>query len=269
MKKFLGILAFCIIFVIGIVNCSFAAEELTMKIESNKSVAKPGDEIEFKISALNSSSNEIMGLGGALKFDNSIWEPVTLDYDETVEEADNIMATILKQMKESMEGKNFELLSVENGWCITLVEEGGVYAFAALSVSNPIKQSTTYTDMGTIKLKVKNSAQSTTEKIELTTMAATAGSDSSTVDIEIKDVSSQSITINGGGNGDMEEIPSLDPDDDETKDDDKSSDIKEQDPKQADTDAPDTGIEDIIPFIVIASILVGIGYIKYNKYKGI
>ena len=275
MKRVLGILAFSIIFVISIVDFSFAAEEITMKIENNKSVAKPGDEIEFTISALNSSSNEIMGLGGAFEFDDTIFEPVTLDYDEAIEEADSIMATILKEMKDAIEGKECKLLSVENDWCITLVEEEGVYAFAAISVSNPLKKSTTYTEMGTIKLKVKSSANSTTEKIELTTMEATTGNDSSSVNIEIEDVSSQSITINGGDNSDVEDIPSLDPEDDEEQEEEEeqsntpTNNATQQDPQQADTDAPDTGIEDVIPFIVIATILGFIGYIKYSKYQGI
>ncbi len=270
MKRVIGILVFCFLFIISIVNYTFAAEELSMKIEPNKSSAKSGDTIELTISAMNSSSSDIMGLGGAFEFNDSIFELETLDYDTAIEEADSIMATILKEMKTAIEGKECKLLSVENDWCLTLVEESGVYALAALSVSNPLKQDTDYTEIGTIKLKVKSTAGSATEKFELSTIEATAGNDSSS-SIKAADVSSKSITINGGGDEEFEDIPSLDPEEDEEEEETTSvtNQSNTQDPQEANTEAPDTGVEDVIPFIVIAAIIGFIGYVKYNKYQGI
>lgn len=272
MKKIVGILVFGIIFLLAFVSNSFAAEEVTVKLEMDKAVLNTGDEATVTISATSNATSDIMGLGGAIEFNKDVFELVTIDYDTAVEEADSIMATILTEMKKQMEaqGKECKLICVNEDWCITLVEEQGISVFAAITISSPIKTSSTYTEIGDIKFKVKGSGSSSTEKISLTNMKATAGSDSST-SISASDVSTQSITVNAGGAGDMDDIPSLKPSNNNDNNDEKNETTQSTttNSQTANTDAPDAGVEDLIPFAIIIMAVGLFGYVKYSKYRGI
>ncbi|MBE5819858.1 MAG: hypothetical protein E7310_03450 [Clostridiales bacterium] len=272
MKKFVGILVFGIIFLLAFVNNSFAAEEVSVKLEMDKSVLNTGDEVAVTISATSSATSDIMGLGGTIEFNKNVFELVTIDYNTAIEEADSIMATILSEMKKEMEaqGKECKLICVNENWCITLVEEQGISAFLAITISSPIKNASAYTEIGDIKFKVKGTGSSSTEKISLTNMKATAGSNSST-SIEASNASTQSITINAGGAGSMDDIPSLKPSNSADNSDEKkeTSQSTTTNSQTANTNAPDAGVEDLIPFAVIIMALGVFGYVKYNKYRGI
>ena len=275
MKKFVRILVFGFIFLLAIVNTSLATEEVNIKLEMDKSVLNTGDEVTVSISATSNATSDVMGLGGAIEFNKDMFEIVTIDYDTAVEEADSIMSTILTEMKKQMDaqGKETKLICVNEDWCITLVEEQGVSVFAAITIASPIKNSSTYTEIGEIKFKVKGTESSSTEKISLTNIKATAGSDSSK-SIDCPDALTQSITINLGAAGDMEGIPSLDSgndNDDSSNNDEKTgtSQATNTNSQTANTSAPDAGAEDLIPFAIIILIAGLFGYIKYNKYRDI
>lgn len=268
MKKIIGILTLSIIFVVGIFSSSFAASSIEMKTKTNVTVAKPGNEVVIELSAMNSSDKEVQEIAGAIIFNDSVFEIVTMDIDEAIEESEGLIPTVLEEMKNQMstEGVDWKLLNVKEDKITILIEQEGVYGFATILALAPLKTSTTYTDIGEITFKVKSSAKSTTEKISFTNMQVDET-------LKLDDVSTQAITINAEGNGDFEDIPSLDREDN----DDTNNDIKApttenqvtQENQIANTDAPDTGIEDVIPFIAIALILCVVGYFKYCKYQGI
>lgn len=268
MKKIVGILTLSIIFVVGIFSSSFAANSVDMKVKTNTTIAKQKDEVKVTLSAMSSATEEIQEIAGAIIFNDSVFEIVTMDIDEAIEESEGLIPTVLEEMKKQMstEGVEWKLLSVKEDKITILIEQEGIYGFATILALAPLKTSTTYTDIGEITFKVKSSAKSATEKISFTNMQVDEN-------LKLDDVSTQAITINAEGNGDFEDIPSLDPEDN----DDTNNDIKApttenqvtQENQIANTDAPDTGIEDVIPFIVIALILGVVGYFKYCKYQGI
>lgn len=265
MKK-RNIVAICLFLIIMLFTTKVNAESEACKVSlsADKTTLEPGDIVTINILISNVTKTDGVALFcGELDFSSDIFELIFDEEDETILEdyEDFEGYSILYS------GRNND--EETNPWYVICAEESNIKAII-VSMDTAYSEEVTAIGagesqvVGKIKLKVKDSAEGTTEKISLTNMEVYGENninDTTTetpVGEEISD-STINLTIKGTEISTIQENKS------------KENTELENNSKEnlANNNVPYTGIEDTIPVIFILVIIALFTYINYKKYKNI
>lgn len=272
MKKFLKAEAIFLILIFAISlllnnNVYAATEECKMQLSADKTTLNIGDEVTLTVKVSDIASGEaIQGIVGTLNYPQDIFE---IEYitDSQIEE--NIA---LSDMRTTSGIDNLKVVYYsESGWyilCGEVANSDGAALYAETTGSDPIESSQ---EIGTIKLKVKDSAITTTTPIKVTdiNIENAEGNTSSITTEPSVNFTVNALTSSGGsssGNSGSSGGTSSGTKNNTGANTGINTSTKNT---SANTSAPYTGAKEVAPIILIVTIIAVVVFIKLIKYKDI
>ncbi len=284
MKK-ISIIIICSILFINILtmNVNAADEVCKASISSDKTELGKGDIVTINVLISNITNTAGIGqFSGILEYSDDVFELVT-------EEDESIKVDYPEFANYSIlySGRQDSDTTIENPWNMILVKQGTQNGFVASADTKfsddvkPVKQGESQT-VGKIKLKVKDNATATTTKITLTEMVAfeLENSSSSSGNEELTGNKMSDVTLNltiKETSANTEKPSNLNGNNTNEKNNNGNTwtgnqnniQSPKQDDNKAKSNVPYTGIEDIIPILLIVSVISISSYVAYRKYKDI